>query len=734
MRTFLVSVLTLAICSAALSAADDVSGVVVDQSGHVVPRAWVRIVDARGGSAGTFADEMGRFRLARTPEPSCQVEATLAGFQPAAVPCGVNGAALRIELAVAPIREATIVTATRTEAPVSQVGASATVFTEADLERRQKPLVADLLTSTPGAMVVRSGQPGALTSLFVRGGESDYNKVLLDGVPLNEPGGTFYFSNLTTENIERIEILRGAYSTLFGSDAMGSVVQLFTKRADRTQRPHGAVQIDGGTYDTLHGSGSVSGGAGPVDYSLGVARLNSDNRLPNSRLENTTLSANVGVAVSRTATLRAVLRREDEHAGTPGPTAFGRPDLDAFADRADNVASVSFDQQSDRFRQRALYSRAASRQQSTNLIADPPFRATFEGRTATRLSTDFTNDSVNNLRRHHLGYQADFRVDGSGGWGNQFITALADWDGERARADNRLASTSTINTRHNGGVSLQDQLMWPRAFVTVGVRVEKNESFGTAVVPRATGVYVLHPSDGSIGDTQIKASVGTGIKEPTMLESFSVSPFFRGNADLKPERSRSAEVGISQRFAADRAKVELAYFYNRFSNQIALITTNPATFEALYQNIGVTRARGIELDAEARPIAALHLRAGYTLLDSKILESERPTDIVFGLGKQAFRRPRHSGHVGVSYSRQRVTADLNGVFVGTFVDSDFGLFNPQFLENPGHQLWDARLSLRLTSVFAALLAVDNLTNEDYSEPIGYQPLLRAVRVGVRIGF
>src|SRR6185503_7355069 len=128
----------------------------------------------------------------------------------------------------------------------------------------------------------------------------------------------------------------------------------------------------------------------------------------------------------------------------------------------------SFDQQSDRFRQRAMYSRTASRQQSTNLITDPPFRATFDGRTATRLSTDFTNDSVTNLRRHHLGYQADFRIDTRGGWGDQLITALADWDGERAQADNRLASTTTINTRKNGGVSVQDQLMWPRAFVTVG--------------------------------------------------------------------------------------------------------------------------------------------------------------------------------------------------------------------------------------------------------------------------
>ena len=122
------------------------------------------------------------------------------------------------------------------------------------------PLVADCLTATPGAMIVRSGAPGAVTSLFVRGGESDYNKVLLDGIPLNEPGGSFYLNNLTTENLERIEIVRGAYSSLFGSDAMASVIQLFT--AAPTAPPAAAsdrVQIDGGTYGTIHANASVAG-------------------------------------------------------------------------------------------------------------------------------------------------------------------------------------------------------------------------------------------------------------------------------------------------------------------------------------------------------------------------------------------------------------------------------------------------------------------------------------------
>jgi vitamin B12 transporter len=723
----------------ASAAGRELAGTVVDQSGRAVPRAYVRVLDASGAEQrGVFADESGRFTLAETGGGDCRLEATLTGFQPAIVPCAAaaSGQALRVELAVAPIHETMIVTATRTEAPTSQVGASATVFTAEDLERRQQPLLADVLMATPGAMVVRSGAPGALTSLFVRGGESDYNKVLLDGVPLNEPGGSFYFSNLTTENLDRVEVVRGAYSSLFGSDAMGSVIQLFTKRADgASRRPRGSAQIDGGTYGTLHLTAGASGAAGPLDYSLAVARFNSDDRVPNSRFENTTLSANAGVAIGRTATLRVVGRGELGHAGTPGTTAFGRPDLDAFSERHDSVASVSFDQQITRaVRQRASYSRAASSQQSTNLILDPPYRATFNGLVSSRLSNDFQNDSLTRLQRHHASYQMDMRLASAPQTGDHLLTVLADWDGERSTADNRLAGTRTINSRNNSGASAQYQMLWPRVFATAGGRIERNDSFGTAAVPRGTVVYVAHQPSAVFGETQIKASAGLGIKEPTMLESFSISPFFRGNPNLEPERSRSAEVGIDQRFAHDRAKIELTYFHNRFRDIITLLTTNPSTFEAQYANVGLTRARGLEAGVQVRPSAAVYLRGGYTLLDSKILESERPNDVLFGLGKQAFRRPRHSGFGGVSLNWKRATADLNGVFIGAFVDSDFGLFNPPLVENPGHHTWDARFTLKMTSQLTGILSVDNLTNQDYSEPFGYQPLLRVIRAGFRVGF
>jgi vitamin B12 transporter len=719
-----------------VTAQTDLVGVVVDPDGRPVPRAFVRASGSDGSSVGVFADEGGRFRVAIAPTADCQVVVTLSGFKPATVACArlLEQPGRRIALELAPIQESVLVTATRTEAPASQLGASATVFTVEDLERRQTPLLADLIATTPSAMVVRSGGPGALTSLFVRGGESDYNKVLLDGIPLNEPGGIYYLNNLTTEHLERVEIVRGAYSSLFGSDAMASVIQLFTRRADGVaRRPRGSVQIDGGTYGTFHGSAGVAGATTRWDYSAGAARFSSDNRVPNSRLESTTLSGNLGFRLNETAVLRLVGRGELEHVGTPGPTAFGRPDLDAFFERDDAVFGATFEQTiNPSFRHRVAYSVAQSDQTSTNLRADPAYRAVFGGRTAIFATNDFLNDSHADLRRQHAGYQADLRTVHRSA-GDHRLTLVGDWDGEHSTQENRLARTTTSNSRDNFGVAAQHQMLWPRVFATVSARVEHIDGFGTKAVPGATLVYVARAAAGAVGDTRLNVGAGTGIKEPTMLESFSVSPFFRGNPDLLPEQSRSVEVGIDQRFAADRAKVEVTWFDNRFRDIISL-RTNSLTFEGQYFNVGETHARGVELGFEAAPHPAVRTRGSYTLLDSLIVETTSPGNVLFAPGRWAFRRPRHSGSIGATIQVARLTTDLNGLFVGRFVDSDFGLFDPPLTENPGHTIWDARLSLRLTARVSGILTIDNLTDTDYSEPFGYQPLGRVVRVGARMTF
>jgi vitamin B12 transporter len=728
---FLSARLFLSLSLATLSSSGAITGVVVDTTGRPIPRALIQVVTRDGAPAATiFTDADGSFHVETAPD-GCRVRASLTGFQPATSDCRTD-APLRLTLGIAPIAEDIVVSATRTDAPAGQVASAVTVFDADEIERKQQPQLADLLRSAPGATVVRVGAPGSVTSLFVRAGESNYTKVLLDGIPLNEPGGAFNLSNVTTENLARVEFVRGANSTLYGSDAMTSVIQLLTRRGS-SPRPDVRVGLEGGNFSTARGSAGVSAKAGRVDYSADVAGFSTDNEVPNNEFRNLTFSGSGGAALGHGATLRVVGRAERGHTGTPGQTAFGRPDLDAFYRRHDAIWGTSFDQNAGAFHQRAAYGLASSNQASTNLVLDPPYTPAFEGRTAPFAFSDFAYDSRTRLRRHHASYQADGTISTSRA-GTHVETALVDWDGERATLTDALAGTSVPASRDNVGVTLQHQALWSRAFVTAGVRFEHNASFGNATVPRVAAAWYARLGGDSIGATRISASAGRGIKEPTILQSFSPNPFFLGNPDLLPERvDRALEVGLEQRFAKDRLRIDAAWFDNRYRNIIATRTVSFSPFVSQYFNIGLTSARGAELSADAALVSGFRLKGGYTFTDSEILESTS-TSKVFQPGNWAFRRPRHSGFIGLAWNGARASTDISGTFSGRRVDSDFSSLEPAIVENDGFAQWDLRATVRLTRMLSLTGAVDNLTDSDRMEPLGYPILGRAIRFGVRARF
>jgi vitamin B12 transporter len=700
------------------------TGIVVDSAGRPVPRALVQVVTRDGATAAsTFTDIDGSFRFTKEPD-GCRIQASLAGFQSATVDCATG--AMRLTLAVAPVAENVVVSATRTEAPSGQVASAVTVFDAADIERRQQPPLADLLRDAPGTTVVRVGGLGAVTSLFVRGGESNYTKVLLDGIPLNEPGGAFNLSNVTTENLDRVEFVRGANSALYGSDAMTGVVQLFTRRG-RTVRPEWRLALDGGSFSTVRGSSGVSGKAGRFDYSADAAGLTTDNEAPNNRFRNATVSGSAGADFGHTATLRFIGRVERGRTGTPGQTAFGRPDLDAFFERHDGVWGVSFDQTTRALHQRASYGLAISHQASTNLIIDPPYTPAFEGRTAPFEFSDFAYDSRTDLRRHHASYQVDSTV-ATRGSGTHVDTALVDWDGERATLTDALAQTSVPAARDNAGLTLQHQALWARVFVTGGVRIEHNASFGTTTVPRLAAAWYVRTG------TRLYANAGRAIKEPTVLQSFSPNPSFLGNPDLEPERTRAFEAGVEQRLAGDRVRIDAAWFDNRYRNIISTRTVSFNPFQSQYFNIGLTRARGAELSGDVALVSGFRAKAGYTFTDSEILESTSDFSPVFKVGNPAFRRPRHTGFVDVAWNGSRGSADLAGSMSGRRVDSDFSSLVPPILSNDGYAQWDLRGAWRLSRSLSLTGAIDNLTDSHRMEPLGYPVLGRAVRAGIRARF
>jgi outer membrane cobalamin receptor len=702
------------------------AGQVVDQDGGALPRVHVTLLDASGNEvARTFTDSRGVFEFDDTACDHCRIQAMLPGFQTATVDAAASS---RITLALGPLREAVVVSATRGEAPASQIGSAVTVFDTDAIERRGTPLVGELLRSTPGVTVVRAGGLGNVTGVFVRGGESNYNKVLLDGIPLNEPGGTFDFSNVTTESLDRVEVLRGAHSALFGTDAMASVVQLVTKRS---QRPNLVASLEAGSYDTRRGAVSAGTARGRWDVSGHASRYETSNRVANNDFRNTTLSGNGGVRLTDSSTLRFVGRGEIGHAGSPGATAFGRPDLDAFYDRQLVVGGVTLDHQRGPWQQRATYALSASYAESTNLRVDPPYTPAFEGRMAPFAFSDFTYDSVTDLRRHHGSYQVDRRVVTAGF--EHLVTGTIDWDGERAELLNRIAGTVVPASRDNVGGAVQHQLLGRRFALTSGLRVERNDSFGTAVAPRFSFAYMARQHEGPLGDVRLKASGGAGVKEPTVTQSFSPAPSFLGNPDLEPERARTFDAGVEQRLFDGRAKVDFTFFYGRFENIISTRTLSFSPFRAQYFNIGLTHARGTELAVEVAPVRGVNIRGGHTLLDSEVTRSTS-TSPVFAEGQWLFRRPRHSGFLDARWAGGPVSLDVHGTFVGTRVDSDFSSLAPAMVSNEGYAVVDLGGSYRLARMITAFVRVENVGDSDYMEPLGYPAWRRTARAGVKVGF
>ena len=716
--------------------AGTISGSVLDPKNNPIPRVTVRLLDASGAErASALTNTQGQFKFTGLAEENYSLAAELVGFE-SLTQSARPGEEVSLQLALAPVREQVVVSATRTEAPSGQLGASTSVVFEGELEQRRVLPVSEALRALPGATVARTGGYGASTSLFIRGGESDYNKVYLDGIPLNEAGGAFEWSVLMTDNIERVEFVRGPQSALFGSDAMAGVVQLFTRRGPaESARPRITLGGEGGNQDTWRANANLSGAAGLFDYSLSWARFSTDNREPNSAFHETSLSANLGLELSERTQVRAVVRGELGRVGTPGQTAFGRPDLDSFLRRRDASVGIALhDQTASFWEQRLRFSFAQSRQLSRNLLEDPPFTPSFDGRAAPFEFFDFTFDFLNHMRRHQLSYQSDWRAGAPGRRaGLHMVTFAFEWDHEQGFLGDRLSPGGEVNARRdNFGWVFQHQALWGRFFLTNGVRIEDNESFGTSAVPRTSLAYYLRRGGGAVGLSKLKFNFGLGIKEPSLLESFSIGPFAFGNPELRPERARSFDFGVEQRLWHDRAKLEVNWFDNRFRDLIAFEITSFVPFTGSFFNIGRSKAKGSELILEVAPGGGLRARAHYTFLDSQVTESGTVFDPVFEEGNRLFRRPKHSGAVEVFWDWRRVSVSSTTLFVGRRTDSDFALLG--LTSSEGYTRWDASAAYRSPHRVTYFAVVENLLNRDYMEVLGFPALKLAFRAGARLTY
>ncbi len=684
------------------------------------------LLRGESGSARVTTGPDGSFRVARLAagEYEASVDAPgLALTGPAKTSVGALQARLDLVLSPAPVRERVVVSATRGEATSSTLGAAVDVLERERIEERAAPSLLSLVQELPGVATARSGGTGLQASAFIRGGESRYARVLIDGVAVNQPGGAFDFGTALPFEIERIELTRGAASSLYGSDALAGVVSLTTRRA-AGESPSLRAEGDAGSFGWRRVSAATTGSRGVLDWNLGAQRLRTDNAEPNSAFQATSLALATGVRFSPGSDARAIVRFDDGRHGAPGATAFGRPDRDASFERRDLLASASLHKVGARMRHELRAAFARTRQLSLDPLDSGAWTPSWQGQSGAYELSDFVQPEgyQNRSERLSASYQLELPL-GT----RQLLTAGAEVEretgaiGERSQPLLRPERTSL-------GVYLQDRvLLGSRAYLTAGARVERNGSYGTRAVPRAALAVRLRAGEDA---TTLRASAGMGIKEPSFLESYGESLFARGNPDLEPERSATFDLGLEQRLFASRLRATLTLFHHAYRDQIAYTVLDYTTYEGSYVNLARTRSRGVEVAIEARPVKAVWLAGQYTYQDGRILESPSDFDPVYAVGEPLLRRPRHQGSLSGGVRFGRASLGLTLVRVGARADSDFvGL---GLTRNRAHTRLDARARVGVFGPLEAFVVAENLADASYQEVLGYPALGRSFRAGLRL--
>ena len=648
---------------------------------------------------------------------------------------------LRLELER--LSSSVVVTAEAEPVLRPQSTAPTDVLTREVIDQRQAVSIPDLLQFSPGVTFARTGANGGTASLFLDGGNSNFTKMLVDGAPITPPGGAVDFSLLTLDNVDKVEIVRGAESALYGTDAVSGVVQLFSHRGT-TRIPSVTLFGEGGSYANGRGGGQISGLLGAFDYSGAASYLQTDGQGPNDDFLNRTLTGNFGYAFSDTNHLRLTLRNNTSDAGIPGQTLFEPPSLHQQYDQKLFNASAQWDFVSgDHWHYQLAGAESYTHQHSFNPEqsfyiggSDSFCPQTNPDAVATTQFCDYTYDDIFNYNRAGFSAQTTYIL--------RDFAATAGYQYEVENGSiSYLAQTHVRRNNHGGFLDFR-YLPHPRISLNLGVRAEANGNFGTRVVPRAGASLALRYGKGFWGDTRYRAFYGEGIKEPRFDQSYGTDPCDPGNPSLKPEASKNWTTGIDQKLANDRIKVSSDYFSNRFYDIVSFTYCSPGgpcpiappsgcpSGFGTFFNTDLARARGTNIAVEARATKWLFVTGNYTYDDSLIIKSPNAYDPSLIPGNRLARRPPNSGSITFTGTFRRFNATLAGYFTGQRTDSDFlGL---GYTRNPGYARVDLAANYNVTRSFAFTARATNLFNKQYQDALGYPALGRDYRFGLRYQF
>lgn len=597
--------------------------------------------------------------------------------------------------------DSVVISATRIPTPELEIASSVTVITADEIAAHQERSLPDVLRDVPGLNLVQTGGPGGTTALFVRGTNANHTKVLVDGIDVSDPsnpGATFDFAQFPADDIERVEVLRGPQSGLYGSDAIGGVINIITRSG--TGPAQLCASAEAGSFDTFNQTASVRGSDDGFHYSANLEHLHSGSTpvtplellLPgearnNDYYDNLTASTKLGYEVMPSLDLGLVARYTDTHLRETDDDFSTYPSFPAAEQTRINTTEY--------------YTRATAHLGVLNGLLEQTLGLALTIKRTSTLEPDFP-ESLATGKRFKADWQGVVHV-------SQSQTLLLGAEHARDQISEPISKDNIIDS---GYVELQSRVT-DNLYSALNARYDSNDIFGSKATYRFAPAYVV-PGTG----TKLKGSVGSGFKAPTLSELFQdFPPFFYANPKLRPETSTGYDVGVEQPFDGDVWRVGATYFYNRIRSLIVTDETGTT-----YANIGRSHAEGVESFVAYAPDKALTIRLDYTFTQA--------TDD--GSNQELLRRPKHKASLSAAWqASQSWQLSATALTVSSWIDGNRDFSIPR-LTAPGYTLVNLAAHYQLNSHFTLFARIDNLLDRHYQDPVGFLRPASGAFAGVRV--
>lgn len=801
LQSLILLLLYLPLCRPALASSQGMlRGRVLDPLGGAVPNAEVALVRDGKLAGATKTNQEGLFEFTDLNVGRYSVHVEASGFEKQdSSPVFLRGggtANLDVLLQIGSISQKIVVSATGSEIPDAQVGASVSVIDQAQLQDLNKVDVLEALRTVPGIQVLQSGRRGGTTSVSIRGGSmtsSAFNKVLVDGIPMNDIGGPVEFANISTTGVQSIEIFRGGNSVLYGTDALAGVISITTPHGMSTT-PEITYSGDAGNFGTYQNDVSIAGAAHQFEYFSEFSRFDTQNGLPNDAFHNGTYAENFGWGVNGSTEVRFTLRHTSVDLGDPNALNFyGVADSSSQKER-DTYWGLTLQNQTAEHWHNLV--RLASTQLNFQFVtpspSGTPFEGNFLGDTVTIRGANgynVTGQAIldfggtyplafhSSTRRRSFYAQSDYDL-----WPNLALIVGFRYENEYGFTNSQGSLSSASRNNFSYFAEMHGSLA-RRIYATAGVGLDDNAVFGFAATPRVSLAYYLRqPNAGTFfGDTKLTFNFGKGIKEPSIFDAGSslhsvlsqlpqgqnlISQF--GISPVGPERSTTFDAGVTQAFWRRHARMSINFFRNNFYNLTEFLPSSALPLLGFPQevtdavaasgpggamvNSSSYRALGAEVQFEVDPGHGWRLGGDYTYLDPVVTQSFSSAPffnpafpgIPVGLasplvGNRPFGMAPHSGGVYVGYERRRVGAELSGYFVtrqddSTFLsDAFFGtsMLLPNQNVNAGYQKIDLSGRYTINPAVTLFASMENVLNQRYTAAFGFPSLPLAFRAGIK---